>query len=79
MDHLASALLSAISYIESRDVPDEIADDDVRALEEAFYHLRQCSDSERSRIAEAARTEASQTTNARRQQSLLSIVENLDP
>jgi hypothetical protein len=79
MDHLASALLLAISYIESRDVPDEIADDDVRALEEAFYHLRQCSDSERSRIAEAARTEASQTTNARRQQSLLSIVENLDP
>ena len=59
-------------------MPDEIADDDVRALEESFYHLRQCSDSERSRIAEAARNQASQTTDARRQQSMLSIIENLD-
>jgi hypothetical protein len=79
MDHLASALLSLISYIESREVPDEIADDDVRTLEEAFYHLRQCSDSERSRIADAARIGASQTTDARRQQSMLSIIENLEP
>ncbi|WP_395741130.1 hypothetical protein [Prosthecobacter sp.] len=79
MDHLASALLSAISSIESRDVPDEIADEDVRVLEEAFFHLRRCSDSERSRIAEAARNEAMQTTDARRQQSMLLIIENLDP
>ena len=79
MDHLASALLSIISYIESREVPDEIADDDVRTLEEAFYHLRQCNDSERSRIADAARIEASQTTDACRQQSMLSIIENLEP
>lgn len=79
MDHLAAALLSVISYVESRDVPDDIADDDVRALEEAFFHLRQCGDEERSRLADAARFAVSQTTDTRRQQSMRCIIENLEP
>ena len=79
MDHLASALLTVISYVESREVPDDIADDDVRVLEEAFYHLRQCSEPERARLADAARMEAAQTTDPRRRESMLAIVENLEP
>ena len=79
IDHFASALIAAVSYIESREVPDDIADDDVRAMEEVFFHLRQCSESERMRIADAARAAASDTEDVRRQQTLNDIIENLEP
>ena len=79
IDHFASALLVALSYLESRDVPDDIADDDVRVLEEVFFHLQQCSETERGRIAEAARAAATRCEDPRRQQSLNDIIANLQP
>jgi len=78
-DHLASALLAALTYIESREVPDDIADDDVRTLETVIYHLRQCDQAERDRISSAARTAMMRTSNARLLESLESIIENLEP
>jgi hypothetical protein len=78
MDHLVAALLTIISYVESREVPDEIADDDVAVLEETFYHLRQCNEAERSRLENAARLAALKTDDIRRQQSLLNMIENLE-
>ncbi|RYD32846.1 MAG: hypothetical protein EOP86_14745 [Verrucomicrobiaceae bacterium] len=78
-DHLASALLAAVSYIERRDVSEEIADEDVRVLEEIFHHLHLCSEAERECIRECARIVATQVTDARHRQSLSAVIENLDP
>lgn len=77
MDHFATALITMVSYVESRDVPDDIADGDVAALEEVFYHLRQCSDADRERIVAAATQAAADSSDPRRQQSMTSIIENL--
>lgn len=78
-DHLSSALLAAVSHIERRDVPDEIADEDADALEEITHHLRLCSEVERDRIRECARIMAMQVTDVRHRQSLEAIIENLEP
>lgn len=79
MDHFATALIAMISYVESRDVPDDIADDDVTALEEVFFHLRQCSDADRERIVAAVTQSAADSSDPRHQQSMTAIIENLLP
>lgn len=78
-DHLASAFLAALTYLESREVPDDIADDDVRTLETVIYHMRQCDQAERDRISSAARDAMLETYNPRLIESLESIIENLEP
>ena len=79
MNWISSALIEAIVYIETRDVADEIADDDVRALEEIFHDLRKCDSDQKLRIIETVHLRIAESTDPRRTQTLEAIIENLEP
>lgn len=79
MDLISSALIEAIVHIETRDVTNDIADDDVRALEEIFHDLRKCDSAQKLRFLETVNLRIAESTDPRRTQTLEAIIENLEP
>ena len=77
MESIYRALIESILYIATRDVPDDIEDDDVRALETIYAELQSADEAELSRFAETARQMKEAVDDPGTKQALDELIENL--
>ncbi|MDP0489417.1 MAG: hypothetical protein Q7Q71_00015 [Verrucomicrobiota bacterium JB023] len=77
MESIYRALIESIVYIATREVPDDIADDDVRALEAINAELGTVSREELEKLIALAQTMKDSASDPVRKQGLGELIENL--
>ncbi len=77
MDIIYKALLEAIIYISGRDVPDDIADDDLKVLENIFADLANTNPEQKSALIKAATALRDSTDDLVRRDELECFIESI--
>lgn len=79
MESIYRALIESIHYISERDVPDDIADDDVSALESIIAKLRSADERELNKFIQFIRTFRNAEDDPISKRELDNLIENLEP